>query len=86
MQGTPQNSVSAQMDEKGSPAEERVEVLKTSELNLSYNEVDEEPSLHVRTYIALAAMFILNLVQMVALQGPPTFVRPGCTYLWRNKF
>lgn len=64
----------AQMEEKGIPAEERVEEVKQSETNITYNEVDEEPSIHVRTYIALAAMFMLNLVQLVALQGPPTFV------------
>lgn len=67
----------AQMEEKVLPAEEQVEVIKPSELNLTYDEVDEEPSLHVRTYIALAAMFILNLVQLVALQGPPSFVCLG---------
>lgn len=64
----------AQMEEKGIPTEDRVEEVKQPESNITYNEVDEEPSLHVRTYIALAAMFMLNLVQLVALQGPPTFV------------
>jgi hypothetical protein len=68
-----------QMEEKVLPAEEQVEVVKPSELNLTYDEVNEEPSLHIRTYIALAAMFMLNLVQLVALQGPPTFVRLGST-------
>lgn len=43
--------------------------------NLVYNEADEEPELHARTYLALLAMFILNLVQVVALQGPPAVVR-----------
>jgi hypothetical protein len=68
-----------QMEEKVFPAEEQVEVVKPSEVNLTYDEVNEEPSLHVRTYIALAAMFMLNLVQLVALQGPPTFVCLGST-------
>ena len=76
----------AQLEEKVPPSEEQVEVLKASEVNLTYDEVDEEPSLHVRTYIALAAMFMLNLVKMVALQGPPTFVCPGHTYLPRGVF
>ncbi|KEF63228.1 uncharacterized protein A1O9_01205 [Exophiala aquamarina CBS 119918] len=62
------------MEEKVPSAEGQVEVLKPSELNLTYDDIDEEPSLHVRTYIALAAMFMLNLAQMVALQGPPTFL------------
>ncbi|KAK5049302.1 hypothetical protein LTR84_004231 [Exophiala bonariae] len=41
------------------------------EQNIVYEAVDEEPKLHVRTYVALFAMFLLNLVQVVALQGPP---------------
>ncbi|KAK5722045.1 hypothetical protein LTR17_014481 [Elasticomyces elasticus] len=39
--------------------------------NLTYDDFDEEPELHARTYVALAAMFMLNLVQVFALQGPP---------------
>lgn len=64
----------SQMDEKVRTSEERVEVVKDSGLNVTYDNVDEEPSIHIHTYIALAAMFMLNLVQLVALQGPPTFV------------
>lgn len=39
-----------------------------------WDDQDEVPALHFRTWIALAAMFILNLVQLVALQGPPAVV------------
>lgn len=46
----------------------------TLEDNLVYNAVDEEPEIHMRTWIALAAMFLLNLVQVFALQGPPAVV------------
>jgi hypothetical protein len=42
--------------------------------DLVYNDDDEEPELHARTYLALAAMFLLNLVQVFALQGPPAVV------------
>ena len=42
--------------------------------NLVYDDADDEPELHARTYIALAAMFVLNLVQVFALQGPPAVV------------
>lgn len=42
--------------------------------NLVYDDNDEEPELHFRTYFALAAMFLLNLVQVFALQGPPAVV------------
>lgn len=42
--------------------------------NLVYENAEEEPELHARTYLALAAMFLLNLVQVFALQGPPAVV------------
>lgn len=44
------------------------------EENLVYEE-DEEPELHAQTYFALAAMFLLNLVQVFGLLGPPAVVR-----------
>jgi hypothetical protein len=48
--------------------------MKPLERNLVYEE-DEEPEFHAQTWIALAAMFFLNLVQVVALMGPPAGVR-----------
>ncbi len=42
--------------------------------NLVYDNVDEEPVIHLRTWIALASMFIMNFVQTFALQGPPSVV------------
>ena len=45
-----------------------------TEDNLTYDDVEEEPELHMRTYVALASMFLLNLVQVFALQGPPAVV------------
>lgn len=42
--------------------------------NLIYDDADQEPELHARTYVAVAAMFMLNLVQVFALQGPPAVV------------
>ena len=47
----------------------------TKDANLVYDDNDEEPELHARTYFALLAMFFLNLVQVFALQGPPAVVR-----------
>ncbi|KIV91817.1 hypothetical protein PV10_06314 [Exophiala mesophila] len=32
---------------------------------------DEEPELHMRTWVALAAMVVLQFVMLLALQGPP---------------
>lgn len=64
-----------QLENKTTLAEvKHVEQRTPSEENLVYDEVDEEPELHARTYVALAAMFLLNLVQVVALQGPPAVV------------
>ena len=36
---------------------------------------DEEPELHMKTWLALAAMCILQYVTLLALVGPPTVVR-----------
>ena len=61
-------------DEKDMSEAKHLERIVTSEDNLVYDDVDEEPELHARTYIALASMFVLNLVQVFALQGPPAVV------------
>lgn len=53
------------------------DVEKTTSLpteNLVYDNVDEEPVIHLRTWIALASMFVMNFVQTFALQGPPAVV------------
>jgi hypothetical protein len=42
--------------------------------NLVYQNDDEEPELHARTWIAVACLFMLNYVQVFALQGPPAVV------------
>lgn len=42
--------------------------------DLVYDDEDEEPVFHHRTYLALLALFILNYVQVVALNGPPGIV------------
>jgi hypothetical protein len=57
-----------------SEAEKRLEHVPPSTSDLVYDHDDEEPELHARTYFALAAMFFLNLVQVLALQGPPAVV------------
>ena len=62
-------------DEKSSAEEQHLEHVTTSDANLEYNNDEEEPEIHARTYVALAAMFLLNLVQVVALQGSPAVVR-----------
>ena len=54
--------------------QQHMEKVDTNEGNLVYTDVDEEPELHARTYIALLSMFALNLVQVFALQSPPAVV------------
>lgn len=63
------------MDEKPSANANHHEDVADSQHDLVYDLDDEEPELHARTYVALAAMFLLNLVQVFALQGPPAVVR-----------
>jgi len=60
--------------EKTSLEAKHVEKTVTDEGNPVYDAADEEPEIHLRTWIALAAMFLLNLVQVFALQGPPAVV------------
>jgi hypothetical protein len=54
--------------------EKHLEDVGANAHNLVYDDVDEEPELHARTYVALLAMFVLNMVQVFALQGPPAVV------------
>ena len=42
--------------------------------NLVCDEDELEPEVHARTYIAVIAMSLLNMVQLIALQGPPSAV------------
>jgi hypothetical protein len=54
-----------------------IEQVVSDNSNINYDQVDEEPELHARTYLALVAMFLLNMVQVIALSGPPAVV---CDY------
>ena len=63
------------VDEKAPAVAEATHVENDNDLgNLTYDLVGEEPEVHFRTYLATAAMFLLNLVQVVALRGPPIAV------------
>jgi len=72
------------LDEKDHPGSDHLEQVITAEQNLHYDEIDEEPELHARTWLALTAMMLLNMVQVVALTGPPAVVCQSClvTILW----
>lgn len=47
---------------------------QATDVDLVYDNDDEEPELHARTWLALLAMLFLNMVQVLALQGPPAAV------------
>lgn len=64
------------LDEKQKSSVEQYEHTTDSHGNLVYENTEEEPELHARTWIAMSAMFLLNLVQVFALQGPPSVVCP----------
>ena len=69
-----QTTESGDSSEKQHSSVEQHEHAVDSHGNLVYENAEEEPELHARTYLALAAMFFLNLVQVLALQGPPAVV------------
>lgn len=70
--------MSATPEKNGAVPGEGIEHLEdakgTLDVNLVYED-DQQPELHARTYCALAAMFLLNLVQVFCLMGPPAGVR-----------
>lgn len=69
----PHESTSKPPSEKPTGAVRHFENLVTEEANLVYDG-DDEPEIHIKTWIALASMFVLNFVQVFALQGPPAVV------------
>jgi len=52
--------------------------------DLVYDNVNEEPEIHMRTWIALAAMLLLNLTQVFAIQGPPAMVSQHSFKQWHD--
>lgn len=59
--------------EKTSPSS-HVDFTATPNHALEYEDAELEPELHARTYVAFAAMLLLNFVQVFALTGPPAVV------------
>ena len=64
-------NTSVMEDEKA--GDKHVESAATTSA-LDYDDDEHEPELHARTYVALLAMFLLNMVQVLALLGPPAVV------------
>ena len=59
---------------KDQPLSIHLEQVGSNNQNFHYDKVDDEPEFHARTWLALAAMLLLNMVQVVALVGPPAVV------------
>ena len=71
------------MDEKLEEDSKHLDYVLESPADLLYKNEEEEPELHARTYIALAAMCLMNLVPVFALQGPSAVV---CTHCNANDY
>lgn len=61
-------------DEKRFLREQQLETVVPAEGNIVYEDADHEPELHYKTYIALGAMFLLNLVNTFSIFSPPVAV------------
>lgn len=62
-------------DKKDSPTTfNHLEDVIEAGSDIVYDEENEEPEFHMRTWVALGALWLLNYVQIIALQGPPALV------------
>ena len=59
--------------ERGEHELQELENVHPASLDRAFDE-EEEPPLHIRTWLALAAFFLLNYVQVLALQAPASVV------------
>ena len=64
----------ANTKEEGQYELKEVENVPPISQPLTFDEEEIEPEFHARTWIALAAFFLLNFTQVVALQGPSAVV------------
>lgn len=72
---TPAPNMHESHGEKDAAGSTYVEQTAPEVRDLTYENPDEEPELHLKTYFAVAALFLLNFVQVFALTGPPVVVR-----------
>jgi hypothetical protein len=81
---TPTVQPATELNAKGNGKYElqEAEHLDLSAQNLTFDEQELEPELHARTWIALAAFFLLNFTQVVALQGPSAVVSTSTAVPW----
>jgi MFS family permease len=71
----PAYSETPKLDSAGTPLEHRETVVQET-VPIVYENEEEEPEFHARTWMALLAMWLLNYVQVIALFGPSSVVRP----------
>ena len=65
----------AEAEEKCSTYRDEVERTDLDNAgNIVYDLAEMEPEIHLRTYLAVASMILINFVQVFTLQGPPTVV------------
>lgn len=69
-------------DHKTANKEEHLEHVGPIVVDLVYDDIDHEPELHIRTWIALASMVLFNLVCTFAVLSPPAVVSIQNT-IWR---
>ena len=61
-------------NEKLPESDKHLEHVDVATDNLTYDDAEHEPELHLRTWVALAAMWLYNYVIVFALLSPPAVV------------
>lgn len=56
-------------------SEKYLEEVDMTQENMVYDDAEHEPELHLRTWIALVAMWLYNYTIVFTLLSPPTVVR-----------
>jgi hypothetical protein len=77
--GTAEQKSEIHASEEVLPATPSVET-PTSNQVLVYDNSEEVPELHMRTWVAMASMMLLKFAELLALQGPPAVVSTSCLY------
>lgn len=52
----------------------------TSDGNLHYENDEEEPEIHARTYVAVGSVIVFTIAGLLSLQGPPAVVRTRVSF------
>ena len=73
---TKQSPMDTTLEEEKSPTpHHKLERVALDDVgNVVYDLAEVEPKIHLRTYLAIASMILINFVQVFTLQGPPIVV------------